>query len=212
MRIMIFSDIHGNLPAFEQLLHHEDVDEYINLGDVVNYGPWSNECVELVSQLTKCYNIRGNHEDYFINKYCDVQSPLVIDFYNQCISDFKYAELIKQYHASLHLHNFKLIHTLGVKDYIFHDTEVDLTENTLIGHSHQQFIKKINNFTLLNPGSVGQNRNYINVSNYVIWDLDQNSFELKQLKFDINIVINEMESQKYPSSCIAYYKNKKILI
>jgi putative phosphoesterase len=212
MRIMIFSDIHGNLPAFEQLLHHEEVDEYINLGDVVNYGPWSNECVQLVSELKKCYNIRGNHEDYFINKYCDVQNPIVLDFYNQCISDFKYTDIIKQYYVSLQLHNFKLVHTLGVKDYIFNDTEVDLTENTLVGHSHQQFIKKTNNFTLLNPGSVGQNRKYINVSNYVIWDLDKKSFELKQLKFDINIVINEMESQKYPLACIAYYKNKKILI
>jgi putative phosphoesterase len=211
MKILIFSDIHGNLPAFEKLLSHESAHEYINLGDVVNYGPWSNECVQLVSQLNKCYNIRGNHEDYFINKYCDVKNPLVIDFYNQCITGFKYTELIKQYSQSLYLHNFKFIHTLGTKDYIFHDTPVNLTENTVLGHSHQQFIKKVNNFTLLNPGSVGQNRNYLNISNYAIWDLNQNTFELKQLKFDINIVISEMKSRKYPQSCIDYYRNKKIL-
>lgn len=211
MRILIFSDIHGNLPAFENLLAHESADEYINLGDVVNYGPWSNECVELVSQLHNCHNIKGNHEVYFINKYCDVKSQLVVDFYNQCIADFKYTDVISQYLPSLYLHNFKLIHTLGVKDYIFHDTPVTLSEDTMVGHSHQQFQREIDNFTLINPGSVGQNRQYLNVSNYVIWDLDQNIFELKYLKFDIGIVINEMQSRHYPRTCIDYYKNKKVL-
>ncbi|MNY47408.1 Calcineurin-like phosphoesterase superfamily domain protein [compost metagenome] len=134
----------------------------------------------------------------------------MLDFYNQCVKDFKYDDIIKTYQHSLQLHNFKLIHTLGVKDYIFHDSEVDLKENTLLGHSHQQFMRNENGYTLVNPGSVGQNRAYINVANYVIWDLASGAFELKSLKFDINILLNEMKVQNYPDSCIEYYKNKKI--
>jgi len=211
MRLLIFSDIHGNLPALENVLNKEkaNVDGYINLGDVVNYGPWSNECVELVSELKDCHHILGNHEEYFINKYCDVENPLVLDFYHHCIEGFKYTETIRAYNKSLIINEFKVIHTLGVKDYIFHDSDIELTGNMLIGHSHQQFLRVIDGFTIVNPGSIGQNRKYINVSNYVIWDWERNTFELRELKFDLNILLNEMKAQNYPLSCIEYYQSKK---
>lgn len=209
MRVLVFSDIHGNLPAFEAILKEEtNIDQYINLGDVVNYGPWSNECVELISELKYCINIRGNHEEYFINKYCDVKNQLVLDFYTQCIEGFKHTDIIKTYEEAKIFDGYKLIHTLGVKDYIFQDTVVDLKENILLGHSHQQFINKFNGYTILNPGSVGQNRKFINVSNYVIWDRRNGKFELKNLKFDLNILITEMKSKNYPEECIRYYENK----
>ncbi|MES2808655.1 MAG: metallophosphoesterase family protein [Bacteroidota bacterium] len=210
MRLLIFSDIHGNLPAFEKLLRVESsVDGYINLGDVVNYAPWSNECVELVASLKNCYNIKGNHEDYFIKGMCDVENPLVLDFFYKCSENFTQTQLIKSYSNSLTVNNFKLIHTFGAKDYIFHDTDIELSENVMLGHSHQQFFRQINGFTILNPGSVGQNRKYINVSEYVIWDLETNVFELKHLKFDLSIILNEMISQHFPATCINYYQNKK---
>ena len=44
MRTAIFSDIHGNLPALEIAIKNtKNIDRYIVLGDVVNYGPWSNK-------------------------------------------------------------------------------------------------------------------------------------------------------------------------
>jgi hypothetical protein len=47
MRILIYSDVHNNLPAFEQMLKEVvHCEAYISLGDLVNYGPWSNECVD----------------------------------------------------------------------------------------------------------------------------------------------------------------------
>lgn len=211
MKVLIFSDIHGNLPALENVLNKEEsnVDGYINLGDVVNYGPWSNECVERVSELKNCHHILGNHEEYFINQYCDVKNLLVLDFFNKCVKNFKHIEIIRSYNKSLTINEFKAIHTLGVKDYVFHDSDIELRENMLIGHSHQQFLRQIDGFTIVNPGSIGQNRKYINISNYVIWDLGKNTFELKELKFDLNIILNEMKAQNYPIECIEYYRSKK---
>ena len=208
MRVLVFSDIHGNLPALENLIQAETVDEYINLGDVVNYGPWSNECVELISGLPNCYNIIGNHEEYFLKDFCDVKNQLVLDFFTQCIEGFKYKSIISDYNQSLHLHGFKLRHTIGVKDYIFHDTEVSIEENMMIGHSHQQYLREVNRFMLLNPGSVGQNRKFINVSSYVIWDTDTNSFDLKNIKYDFKFLIAEIKARKYPPQCIEYYTSK----
>ena len=70
LKIALLSDIHGNLPALEIAVKKSgDVDGYVVLGDVVNYGPWSNECVQMLETLPYCTKIRGNHEDYYINGY-----------------------------------------------------------------------------------------------------------------------------------------------
>ena len=94
MLCLIFSDVHGNLPALEQVIKKEkDVEQYINLGDVVNYGPWSNECVELINSLN-CLNLIGNHEEYFINGRCDVKNDIVQAFFIKNYSSFEKLELI----------------------------------------------------------------------------------------------------------------------
>lgn len=64
MRIAIFSDIHGNLPALERVLEAYRtmrIDEYVCLGDVVGYGPNPQECCELVRPLVSACII-GNHD------------------------------------------------------------------------------------------------------------------------------------------------------
>ena len=46
MKITILSDIHGNLVALEKVFKQDsDSDLYIVIGDTVNYGPWSEDCV-----------------------------------------------------------------------------------------------------------------------------------------------------------------------
>lgn len=66
MRIAIFADIHGNLPAFEAALAHvrqQGVDQLVLAGDIVNGGPDSRACWQLAQSLG-CPLLRGNHERY----------------------------------------------------------------------------------------------------------------------------------------------------
>ena len=211
MKLLIFSDVHGNLPAIEKVLKKErDVGGYINLGDVVNYGPWSNECVQLIDDLSNCINIKGNHEGYFEKGKCNVVHPLVQSFFKQTYPFFKKNKIISRYDNNVIFNDFYLTHTLNEKDYIFRDSKIDLNMNTMLGHSHQQFLRLINGNLLINPGSIGQNRKWINVSNYVLWDLDTGEFCLKEMIYDLNLMINEMILKNYPMECIEYYKNKNI--
>ncbi len=65
MRLMIFSDIHGNLEALQSVLkdaRNRNVHRSICLGDLVGYGPYPNECVELVRNLKNCRCLAGNHD------------------------------------------------------------------------------------------------------------------------------------------------------
>jgi putative phosphoesterase len=207
MKIMVISDVHGNLPALEAVIKNDAADGYINLGDVVNYGPWSNECVDLVSGLNHCINIEGNHERYFAAGECNVRLPIVNTFFKESFKGFDRQELISNYAKETSFMGFYCTHTIESK-YIFHDTEVQLNENTMIGHSHQQYLREQNGFKLLNPGSVGQNRKYINLANYAMWDTDKNTFELKFLKYNVDLILSEMKARHYPPECIDYYHDK----
>lgn len=64
MRIGVVSDIHGNLVALRAVvadLEHRGVDAWLSLGDLVGYGPWPNECVDLVVDLGML-GVAGNHD------------------------------------------------------------------------------------------------------------------------------------------------------
>ena len=65
MRIAVLSDVHGNLPALEASLdaiRREGVDAYACTGDLVGYGPFPNECVEVVAELAPAWVVAGNHD------------------------------------------------------------------------------------------------------------------------------------------------------
>ncbi len=65
MRLMVFSDIHGNLDALQSMLNDaasRNVQRSIYLGDLIGYGPYPNECIELVRSLKNCRCLAGNHD------------------------------------------------------------------------------------------------------------------------------------------------------
>ena len=63
MQILVISDIHANLTAFEAVLSDADGqwDEIWCLGDVIGYGPDPNECVALLREQ-KHITLTGNHD------------------------------------------------------------------------------------------------------------------------------------------------------
>lgn len=207
MKTLIFSDIHGNLPAFETMLGNEkSVDLYISLGDVVNYGPWSNECVDQLKAL-ESIKIKGNHEEYFLNGTYGGPTRLVQTFFNKCMESFARFDAISEYQDEFALKSFICRHTIN-NAYIHPDTNIVATGNYFIGHSHSQFDRKEKNYHVINVGSVGQNRREINVIQYATFETETGAIELKSLVYDILPVIQKMKDLKYPEECILYYLNK----
>jgi predicted phosphodiesterase len=78
MKLAVLSDIHGNLEAFVRSLddiRHQKIDEIVNLGDAIGYGPQPEEVLNLLEKKG-IPNILGNHELAVLDKkYRDHFSP-----------------------------------------------------------------------------------------------------------------------------------------
>ncbi len=65
MKIAVIGDIHGNLPALQAVLadlEKHQVDQIYCLGDLVGYGPWPNEVIELLRERAiPC--VQGNYDE-----------------------------------------------------------------------------------------------------------------------------------------------------
>jgi len=214
MKVLIFGDVHGNLISLEKLFGIEkgNYDQFVCHGDIVNYGPWTNECLEFLSQQQNGFFLKGNHEKYYIEKFYPGLNEVAKSFFKYCypMFDTKYIELINEFRDDIKVGDFKIKHSVDDL-YIFKDTDIeslDFENNTVVGHSHQQFHRVIKGKNIYNTGSLGQNRSLLDVANYLIADTETNIVELKSFVFDIQKVISKMEELKYPSICLNYYKSK----
>lgn len=67
MKILIISDIHSNLEALKEIFFYLkfkkiDIHRCFVLGDIIGYGPFPNECIDFIKNITHCKVIAGNHE------------------------------------------------------------------------------------------------------------------------------------------------------
>ena len=63
--------------------------------------------------------------------------------------------------------------------------------------------------SIINPGSLGQDREFINRSSYIKFNTEKNIFKMESFLYDSDLLVNEMVVKKYPKVCIEYYKSKK---
>lgn len=69
LKVGIFSDTHGNLPALMEIVRlfdKEKCDEVVHLGDMISMGPFSRECVEYFLEHKEIKCVRGNHDNDFV--------------------------------------------------------------------------------------------------------------------------------------------------
>lgn len=210
MKIAVFSDVHGNLIALNKFLDvtTDIVDAYLCFGDIVNYGPWNDECLDLILNLPEITVLEGNHERLFLNTgTIEHESSLVQDFYNHSKGLFSRVDLITGLPQYYQLGSFRCQHTIRDLS-IYPDTSIQIDSNCMVGHSHYQFQIERSGFKLVNPGSVGQNRKWINMVDYLIFDTKNEGIQLFSEPYDFDLFLSELRQRNYPEHCIAYYSNK----
>ena len=74
MRLGIFSDIHGNIYAFDKVweaLKREACDLYLFLGDICGYYYHANEVMNKLNSIEDLICVRGNHDQMFLDMLSD---------------------------------------------------------------------------------------------------------------------------------------------
>jgi hypothetical protein len=210
MRLAVFSDVHGNLPALERFVAatRREADGYVCLGDVVNYGPWNDECLHVVRSLPGCVLLEGNHERLFSGaESVEHELPLVRRFTEQSRRYFGRPEWIAGLPTEHRAGGFLFTHTLDGRR-IYPDTPTDVRECCFIGHTHHQFRRDCPGGVLINCGSVGQNRRQLDVIHYCLFDTDSGAVELCRESYDAELFVGELEVRGYPLECLGYFRSK----
>jgi len=209
MKVAIISDIHGNLPALEAVASRiRDVDWVMCLGDVVNYGPWSDECLELLHTLPGMIMLEGNHEALFLGKESlEHELPLVQQFYHASFARFTRLDLIENLPLETTFEGFLCTHTLDGQK-IYENTNLVPPRDCFIGHTHHAFHVQRNGYQIINPGSVGQNRKRLDIACYALFDTSTREVRLNELTYPAIMLLNEMKTLDYPAECLAYYRSK----
>ena len=204
MKVLILSDIHGNLPALEAILEREcEYDACLFLGDVTDYGPSPNECIHFLMEEMDV-GVMGNHDN-----------AIAFDVDCGCRGDFKqFSVETRAWHAALlgnrELQFLQSLHPLaqttidGLSIVMAHATpegdlfrylredEVDSAiEGTtaqiiLLGHTHVQFKKRVGDSIVVNPGSVGFTRDG-NGACYAL--LENGTIALHRISYDVEKTI-----------------------
>ncbi|MCZ6776435.1 MAG: metallophosphoesterase family protein [Ignavibacteria bacterium] len=222
MRLAILSDIHANLSALTSVLAFLDtneVDEIYCLGDVVGYGPFPNECADLV--IKRCTaTVMGNHESGLLGK-----TPL--DQFNkpgQKALRWTEKQITTQhltYLSSLPLvtveHGLTFVHASPSRPaewtYVLTLTEVQesfyafSTQICFIGHTHIPIVVgedlSIDAFRqgsrfLINVGSVGQPRDGNPKTSFGLLDTEAWSYRLIRLQYDVHETANAIIKRGLP--------------
>lgn len=163
MRLVVISDIHGNLPALEKAFAFIDkikIDGIIWCGDYITDILLSSEVLEFIKLKNEKYRhwiIKGNREDYIINYHSKKSNFESVDGFGSLMLTYK----------SLKYEDIKYISSLpdevvvDIKGcpqiYVSHKLNNDVKyKYNVFGHIHKQCLFVKNDCKYINPGSVGQ--------------------------------------------------------
>ena len=188
----LISDVHANLPALEAVLDDmPPVDALVHAGDVVGYGPWPNECVELLREHD-AYSILGNHDEAVFggrvyesgNQYA---KNTLTDQNRAWLEDLPISQtLFDGYLHVAHGHpDDKLRYTTPAE---FAPDLLGAEEVLVLGHTHQQAQREFDTGIVVNPGSVGQPRDRDKRAAYAVLDTTTSSVSLERVTYDIDRV------------------------
>lgn len=187
MKIAVFSDIHGNIGALEAVMNDiktENVDKLICLGDLVGYGPYPNEVIELIKSQN-IPTVMGNYDDGVgfdrDDCGCAYTTPeerrlgdISLEWTKNAVTS-ENKEFLRSLLPRIELDVLgkKLLFVHGsprrINEYLFFDRSIKSLRNIfksvdtdilICGHTHIPYVRYIDNKMVINDGSVGKPKKY----------------------------------------------------
>lgn len=236
-RYVIASDLHGNLEAFnvfkEDIRKRGPIDGLILLGDVIDYGPHSNEVISGIKDLDipLVCNIRGNHEYMAISGdreglALEIGHGVAIHTRETLIKEsFDFIENVMEGDGffEFELSGYRCVAIHGSMENPYWG-KFDLSEDleryrdydyVFTGHSHRPHYfekyfpadnpkyRNLKRTVFINPGSLGQPRNQCPLSQYTILDMPEGAVTFVRNSYDI-----KEEQKAFSNKVDDFYKNR----
>jgi len=228
MKIVVISDIHGNLEALNKALEYIDKLEgekrVVCLGDIVGYGPNPAECFKMIESLTDKICL-GNHEYAFPDEDFDYQMAMYAREairWTRSIVGEEIKEAINRLPLQIEEDNVLYVH--ASPDYPMHWKYITDARNAyssliemkhslcFVGHSHIPGIYAYNELhgnrnkatlsrddkTIVNVGSVGQPRDGSPMLSFAVFDDGNWSVEIIRLEYNYQETMTKIENTNLP--------------
>ena len=220
MKILIISDVHGNIEALDALLAIETYDELWVLGDLVNYGPEPQRVVRTIRGRASLI-VRGNHDHavgYDVDPRCSAPFRAMAEATRQlalrALSDDD-----RQYLRELPL--TAATERGGQRVFLCHATPSDPlfaycppdspswneeasavdADVILVGHTHLPFVRQVGRQTIVNPGSLGQPKDGGPDASYAVWQ--GGPFDLRRVKYPVERTVAQIGQLGLPAKVAA---------
>jgi putative phosphoesterase len=217
MRLALISDIHANLDALQAVLEDvPPVDHIVCCGDLVEYYDRPNEvCALIRSRNIPC--IRGNHDAYVIGALPpgDANRAAYRTDWTRETLDASHrlwlAELPTEMRFEQDGRQLWVRHASpwDEETYLYADADAALSRLRLasreilaVGHTHRPLHLKAGDGWLLNPGSVGQPRDYDPRASYAVLDLGTGGVEHRRAGYDVAAMQARLEQQDWDANVV----------
>jgi putative phosphoesterase len=228
MKLALFSDIHGNLPALEAVLsdlERQNVDQILHCGDLVGYGPFPNETIHLIRSRS-ISGVIGNYDDgvgyergdcgcVYKTKEQQQLGHQSLTWTTSCVTS-ENKEFLRSLPSELRitLGAFEIVLVHGsprrLNEYLYEDRPdhtltrlLDLVQcNVLVcGHTHLPYHKPINDKHVINVGSVGKPKDGNPKATYALITLDANiNIVFRRVLYDVERTIQAIEASELPNA------------
>jgi putative phosphoesterase len=226
MRVAIFSDIHGNLPALEAVLediHRRPFDAVYCLGDLVGYAPFPNEVTERIRR-EQIPTIMGNYDDGvgFDRDECGCayredderrRGQQSLEWTKARVTAENKAflrTLVPEIRTDIGGKRLLLVHGSPRKmnEYLFEDRPVSSFERlaasskadvVVFGHTHKPYTKRIGDVWFVNVGSVGKPKDGDWRACYAILDVTADPpASFVRIAYDMDTVTRAIRGSELP--------------
>jgi putative phosphoesterase len=212
MRLGIISDVHANLDALQAVLDDmPPVDEIWCCGDIVEYYDRPNEvCALLRDRRIRC--IRGNHDAYTIGELAPAaehRAAFRTDWTRSVLTEthrrwLESLELEMRLEAGARRLWMRHANPWDEERYLFADAdgllarlEVGADTTLIVGHTHRPLHVRVSEGWLVNPGSVGQPRDYDPRASYAVVDVEAGEVAHRRAAYDVAAMQRRLESMDW---------------
>jgi putative phosphoesterase len=231
MKILVISDVHGNIVALNEVLGKVPHDVVVFAGDIVDYGPRPAECLEKIRTISMHF-VRGNHDNAAglnVDCHCsEKMHALSVETrkYTRKVLNSEQLEFLRKMpltdQFTIDGKRFFMVHasrTDPLYQYLkFNEAEKekfieefgDIDADFIIyGHTHLPLVlKNIVRGTIINPGSVGQPRDGDPRASCAVIDTESNNVEIVRIPYDIGKVAKQIKEAHLPEILVSILKQQ----